>query len=115
RGSIIIRMDAHSEYAHDYVQQCVRVLSETKADNVGGPWVARGNGFVSSAIAAAFQSPFSAGGAKSHRSSYEGLTDSVYLGCWPRDVFDRFGLFDEGLVRNQDDEFNLRLTKGGAK
>jgi succinoglycan biosynthesis protein ExoA len=30
-------------------------------------------------------------------------------------VFVRLGLFDESLVRNQDDEFNLRLTRSGGK
>jgi succinoglycan biosynthesis protein ExoA len=38
-GRIIIRMDAHTEYAPDYVRQCLAVLRETGADNVGGPWV----------------------------------------------------------------------------
>jgi succinoglycan biosynthesis protein ExoA len=39
----------------------------------------------------------------------------VYLGCWPRSVFDRVGLFDPGLVRNQDDEFNFRLRRSGGR
>jgi hypothetical protein len=30
-------------------------------------------------------------------------------------VFERFGGFDEQLVRNQDDEHNLRLRLGGAR
>ena len=42
RGEVIVRMDAHTEYAPDYVRQCVAVLEETGADNVGGPWVAKG-------------------------------------------------------------------------
>jgi len=29
--------------------------------------------------------------------------------------FDRIGLFDEELVRHQDDELNLRLIRGGGK
>ncbi len=41
--------------------------------------------------------------------------DTVYLGSWPRATLARFGGFDETLVRNQDDEHNLRLTKGGAR
>ena len=41
--------------------------------------------------------------------------DTVYLGCWPRSTFEKFGLFDEELVRNQDDEHNLRITRGGGK
>jgi glycosyltransferase involved in cell wall biosynthesis len=113
RGRIIIRMDAHSEYAPDYVCQCVAVLQEIGADNVGGPWVAEGKGLVSWAIAAAFQSPFAVGGARGHNPSYEGVVDTVYLGCWPREIFSQIGFFDEELVRNQDDEFNLRLKRAG--
>src|SRR5262249_25260654 len=77
-------------------------------------WVARGDRYVSRAIAAAFRSPFSAGGANSHDPRHEGPVDSVYLGCWRRDVFSRVGLFDEELVRNQDDEWNLRLIRSGG-
>lgn len=115
QGDIIVRMDAHTEYARDYVRQCVAVLEETGADNVGGPWVPRGNGLIGQAISAAFQSSFGNGRAKGRDPLYAGPVDTVYLGCWRREAFDRFGLFDEELVRNQDDEFNLRiLRKGGT-
>ena len=33
--------------------------------------------------------------------------DTVYLGAYQREVFNRIGNFDEELVRNQDDEFNF--------
>ena len=115
RGKIIIRMDAHTTYALDYVRCCIEVLSQTHADNVGGPWVARGEGIIGRAIAAAFGSGFAAGGARSHDCQYQGIVDSVYLGCWRREVFERIGFFDEELVRNQDDEFNLRITRQGGK
>jgi succinoglycan biosynthesis protein ExoA len=114
-GQIIIRFDAHTEYAPDYVQQCLEVLQETGADNVGGPWVARGKGYSGLAIAAAFQSSFAFGGARGHDPEYEGELDSVYLGCWRRELFQRIGYFDEELVRNQDDEFNLRLVRSGGR
>jgi succinoglycan biosynthesis protein ExoA len=115
RGEVIVRMDAHTEYAPDYVRQCVAVLRETRADNVGGPWVARGAGYVSRAVAAAFQSRFAVGTGRGHNEAYEGPVDTVYLGCWPKHVFDRIGFFDEELVRNQDDEFNFRLTRAGGR
>ena len=114
RGAIIIRVDAHSEYAGDYIRQCVAVLHEVRADNVGGPWVAIGTSYVERAIAAAFQSRFGSGGARGHDVAYEGPVDTVYLGCWPRDLFDRIGGFDEELVRNQDDELNLRINRAGG-
>jgi succinoglycan biosynthesis protein ExoA len=90
-------------------------LTETGADNVGGPWRARGRTYLQKAIALAFQSPFSSGGAASHSLTREGEVDSVYLGCWRRSTLVRVGLFDEELVRNQDDELNLRLTLAGGK
>ena len=108
-------MDAHTRYASDYVRNCLEVLRTTGADNVGGPWVARGTGIIGRTVAAALQSPFSFGGTRGHNPDYEGIVDTVYLGCWPREVFGRVGLFDEELVRNQDDEFNLRLTRAGGK
>ncbi len=114
-GQILVRMDAHTCYAPDYLRQCVSVLRSTGADNVGGPWVAQAEGYVGEAIAAAFQSPFAVGGARSHAPRYEGEVDTVYLGCWRKDAFRRFGGFDEALVRNQDDEHNLRIVRGGGR
>lgn len=115
RGQIIIRMDAHSEYAPDYVYRCIEVLKATGADNVGGPHRARGSSYLQKAIAAAHHSAFAAGGALSHNLNYEGYVDTVIYGCWYKDTLIRIGLFDEDLVRNQDDEVNFRLTRAGGK
>jgi succinoglycan biosynthesis protein ExoA len=115
KGRVLIRADVHTEYACDYIRQCVRVLHESGADNVGGPWVAVGKGYIGRAVAAVFHSGFGSGGALSHDPQYEGPVDTVYLGCWRRECFDWIGGFDEALVRNQDDEFNLRLTRAGGK
>jgi glycosyltransferase involved in cell wall biosynthesis len=115
RSDIIVRMDVHTEYAPDYVRQCVAVLEETGADNVGGAWRARGEGRMQRAVAAAFRSRFGSGGGRAHDPDYEGELDTVYLGCWTRSTLLRVGLFDEGLVRNQDDELNLRLRRAGGR
>lgn len=115
RGEIIIRMDVHAKYASDFIAQCVKVLHETQADNVGGPTQAVGKSYFQKAIALAFHSPFSSGGAGWHTLAKEGEVDTIFPGCWRKSVFDRIGLFDEELVRNQDDEFNLRLILSGGK
>lgn len=115
RGHIIVRMDAHTEYAPDYVRQCLEVMRETGADNVGGPMRTLADTYMERAIQAVFHSPFAVGGALSHRADFEGYVDTVIYGCWKRSVFDRVGYFDEDLVRNQDDEHNLRLTRAGGK
>jgi len=114
-GDIIVRMDAHTEYAADYVRQCVAVLQETGAANVGGPARTRSLGYVQSAIRAAYHSPFASGGARFHDVNFEGFVDTVTYGCWRREVFDQCGLFDEELLCTEDDEFNLRLARAGRK
>ena len=117
-GEVIVRMDVHTGYADDYIAQCIAALAETGADNVGGPWHAQADanaGPMQQAIAAAFQSRWVAGGALSRRLDHDGWVDTVYLGCWPRASFERFGGFDEALVRNQDDEHNLRIVRGGGR
>ena len=115
RGEVIARLDVHTEFAPDYLAECIAALARTGADNVGGPWVARGQGAMGRAIAAAFQCRWVAGGARSRDLAYEGEADTVYLGCWPRAVLARVGGFDETLARNQDDEHNLRLRLAGAR
>lgn len=114
RGEIIVRIDAHTEYADDYVVRCVAALDRTGADVVGGPWKARGRGYVGRAIAAAFGSPFGMGGGKAHDSQYDGPVDTVYLGCWRRERLIELGQFDPELTRNQDDELNLRIHRAGG-
>lgn len=115
RGTIIVRVDGHTEIASDYVRQCVLELERTGADNVGGRMEAEGSGTVRRAIAAATGSPFGVGGARFHYSEAEEWVDTVYLGAWRRVTFDSLGLFDEELVRNQDDEFNYRLRAAGGR
>ena len=117
-GEVVVRMDVHTEYAPDYVAECLAALQATGADNVGGPWRAVAGpegGATQAAAAAAFQSRWVAGGALSRRLDHDGFVDTVYLGAWPRATFDRFGGFDEALVRNQDDEHNLRIVKSGGR
>ena len=114
RGDVVIRMDVHTRYAPDYVSQSVRALDETGADNVGGPWIAEGRGYFGRAVAHAFQSRFGTGGSRAKARDYEGPVDTVYLGCWRRESFDRFGLFDTSMVRSQDSELNWRIREAGG-
>ena len=115
RGEVVARLDIHTVFAPDYLARCIEALERSGADNVGGPWVARGQGGWGRAIAAAFQSRWVVGGARSRDVGFEGEVDTVYLGCWPRATLARVGGFDEALVRNQDDEHNLRIRLAGGR
>ncbi|MFZ5919793.1 MAG: glycosyltransferase family 2 protein [Chloroflexota bacterium] len=115
KGEIIIRVDGHTLIAPDYVRRCVETLQRTQADNVGGRMNAVGNTPFGKAVALATSTPFGIGGGRFHYSDNEEWVDTVYMGAWPRQVFEKIGLFDEELVRDQDDEFNYRLRAAGGK
>lgn len=114
-GKYICILGAHAEISKNYLINCLNTIKKIDSDNVGGTWKAKGQGYLGKAIALSFRSSFAVGGAKSHRINYEGYVDSVWGGFYKREVFDKIGLFDEELVRNQDDELNLRLIRSGGK
>jgi len=119
KGDFIIFMGAHAEYALDYVSRCVAAVRESGADNVGGRSVLlpRGDSLTARAIASALSSFFGAGNAiyKTKIAEKPIEVDTVFGGCYRREVFGRIGLFDERMIRNQDLEFNLRLCRAGGK
>ena len=115
RGDLIVRLDCHSRYPGDYLRRCAEVSAETGAWNVGGRLIPTGTTPIERAVACAMDSPF--GGIGWTRSSGAGRveTDTVTFGAFRPEVFERVGLFDEALVRNQDDEFNMRLRAAGGR
>jgi succinoglycan biosynthesis protein ExoA len=114
RGEVIVRVDGHTEIAPDYISRCLDAFGRTGADNVGGVQRAVGRTGVGRAIAIATSSRFGAGDARFRYANRESWVDTVYMGAFRRSIFDKVGLFDEDLVRNQDDEFNLRVRKAGG-
>ena len=117
-GDVVIRLDAHAEYPANYCSRLVESLYELNADNVGGSWITLpGDSTVKSeAIASALSSPFGIGNAH-YRLDIKTVreVDTVPFGCYRREVFDRIGLFDEEMLRNQDDSFNAKLSKNGGR
>ena len=55
------------------------------------------------------------GNARFRLGNYKGFVDTITFCCYWRWVFDKIGRFDEELVRNQDDELNLRVLLAGGK
>jgi succinoglycan biosynthesis protein ExoA len=114
-GDLLIRIDCHSRYPRDYVRSCVEVAVDTGADNVGGVLTARGRTFTERAVACSMDSPFGGIGWSRHQNGARAEVDTVPFGAFRLEAFRRAGLFDETLVRNQDDEFNLRLRLAGGR
>ncbi len=118
RGDYVLWMSAHNTYPQGYIAECVTSAIRYGADNVGGIIVteARDPGLFAPLIVAALthrfgvgNSPFRLGGDQAQ------WVDTVFGGCYRRDVFTRVGLFNEALARGQDIEFNLRLKRAGLR
>jgi glycosyltransferase involved in cell wall biosynthesis len=117
-GDVIVRMDGHVIYPPEYIPRLVDALLADGADNVGGCLVtlpADGSA-VAQAIAIAMAHPFGVGNAHFRIGAREARdVDTVAFGCFRRNLFQRIGMFDEDLVRNQDDEFNHRIIARGGR
>ena len=116
QGEIIVRMDAHSAPAVDYVQRCVDALNAGLGENVGGVWDIRpgADGWVATSIAAAAAHPLGVGDALYRHASQAQSVDTVPFGAFRRELIDKIGLFDETLLANEDYEFNTRIRQSGG-
>lgn len=111
-----IILGAHSEIEKDYVINCVNCLEENpEAFCVGGIinniQVNKASGIISRAMS----TPFGVGNAHFRTGGKSGFVDTVAFGAYRKEVFEKIGFFDDELARNQDDEFNFRMTKNGLK
>jgi len=117
RGDLVVGLGAHCTYPRDYLVRCVAASLRTGAANVGGLLSTEPRDQTREArlVHAITTHRFGVGNSGFRIGAGEGVTDTVAYGCYRRSVFDRIGLFDERLVRNQDYEFNRRISAAGEQ
>lgn len=117
-GDIIMRLDAHASYQPDYFSVLVNGLKRLHADNVGT--VCKTDVLNKTpktlAIREVLGNKFGVGNSTFRTGiDHEQEVETVPFGCWPREVFEKYGKYDVRLVRNQDIELNKRILRGGGK
>ncbi len=116
RGEVFVRVDGHCEIEQGYFRRCVEHLQNDGVDGVGGPMETVGETELAAIIAAAMSSKFGVGDSAFRTvKDRTMLADTVAFPAYTRRVVERVGPYDEELVRNQDDDYNYRLRKLGAK
>jgi glycosyltransferase involved in cell wall biosynthesis len=116
RGDLFIRVDGHVEIPADFIAKSIRCLHEHPEAWVAGGYIkTTSDSYIGQAIGAAMRSPIGVGNSRFRLGDYEGWVDTLAFGAHYKWIVDRIGYFDEELVRNQDDEFNLRIILAGGK
>ena len=114
----IVRLDAHCKYPDDYLYKLIHWSKKLNADNVGGVVLTMpsNDSSIGKAIAFGCSHPFGVGNSYFRIGIDKVIeVDTVPFGCYKREIFTELGLFDEELIKNQDDEYNARLIKNNKK
>jgi glycosyltransferase involved in cell wall biosynthesis len=113
---VVIITGAHSELAPDFVEASIRVLVEEQADIVGGHTEIVTEDPRMAPLAMAQTSKLATGGGLYRTPGVARTeTDTVPYPAFRRATWVDVGGFDEELLRNQDDEFILRVRQRGGK
>lgn len=117
KGEYIIFLSSHVIYPSSLLIEFENAFNSVIADNVGGILITLpgNNSWLARVIQAISTHRFGVGNSEFRVGQKEGYVDTVVYGCYNRSVFERIGLNDERLVRNQDYELNRRLVKAGGK
>jgi len=115
-SEILIRADAHTRYARDYVTRSVAALDGIPNAAVGGPMLAEGTSDFGRAVAVAFRSPLAIGPARFHHATLPTEADTVYLGAMSKSTWDSLGGMRALPSRVAEDaDFYYRLRKAGGR
>ena len=83
---------------------------------IGGAVINSFENSISEVISKAMNSSFGVGIGNFRTNIVEEIyVDTIGTPVYRKKIFDELGLFDERLTRNQDDEFNYRVTQAGYK
>jgi glycosyltransferase involved in cell wall biosynthesis len=118
KGEYIIRLDAHAEYPGDYFSKLIAWHRKLDADNVGAviETKAKGDTPKANSIARVLSCRFGVGNSDFRVGVGEPKeVDTVPFGCYKKEAFEKYGFYDERLIRNQDIELNKRIVGSGGK
>lgn len=118
KGEYIVRLDAHASYPKNYFLKLIEWHQKLDAQNVGAVVITKVKNLTkkSGSIKEVLSHKFGVGNSEFRIGVKEVKeVDTVPFGCYKREVFEEYGLYDERLTRNQDIELNKRIINGGGK
>lgn len=102
--------------SENYLSNCLnRFELDASVWCVGGKIINEYINETGRVISKAMSTTFGMGLGNFRTLDQSGYTDTVTSPMYPYWVFDKIGFFDEELIRNQDDDFNFRVSNAGGK
>ncbi len=114
---VILRIDAHARLPKNFIEKNILCLNSGEAICGGAreniideniPW--------KKILLAAEQSMFGSGVATYRkRTNEKKYVKSIFHGAYRRNVFNNVGIFNENLIRTEDNELHYRIRKAGYR
>ena len=116
-GDVIIRVDAHARVPGGFIEKNIKYISGGE-DITGGPRpsiISEENNWQETLLLAE-TSMFGSGIAAYRRKTQNvQYVDSMFHAAYRKEVFETSGLFNENLIRTEDNELHYRMRKAGYK
>ncbi len=115
-GEAYLKIDAHSLVTDDFIEQNVQqLLAGEKVCGGKRPTIIEEDTNMARTLHAVEEAMFGSSIANYRKSDHECYVSSVFQGMYHKDVIDKCGVFDEQLVRTEDNEFHWRIRENGFK
>lgn len=117
-GEYIIRLDAHASIPKNYFSELIKSNEKYDADNIGTCCITDviNHNPKTNAIIKVLSNKFGVGNSFFRIGITEPRkVDTVPFGCYKKAIFEKAGLFNTHLSRNQDIELNKRIVRSGGK
>ncbi|HMN68502.1 MAG TPA: glycosyltransferase family 2 protein [Bdellovibrionales bacterium] len=116
RGGFVQIVGSRNVMARDYLSLLVQELGkDPSVACVGGDYQHVSDSEAGRLISRAMESRFGVGGGNYRTMTGDRDVDTVGVPMYRANIFHEVGYFDENLTRNQDDDFNFRVTQKGHR
>lgn len=115
-ADVIIRIDAHTRIPGEFTERNMKNLQEGEYVSGGvRPCVIENNTPWGQMLLDAENSLFGSSVSISRRGTQKQYVKSLFHGAYRREVFEKVGLFNEELLRTEDNEMHYRIREAGYK
>ena len=116
KGEAILRVDAHSTFPNNFVEENVNEIKNGE-NIVGGRCISitKNNTKWEKTLLLAEESIFGCGIADFRRKNERKYVSTLAFAMYRKKVFDEVGKYNEELARTEDNEMHYRMKKAGYK